>query len=61
VRYVSSLPPIEPFAPLPSHLFRRSSVSWLRSNPLAHLLVQWAWILSQHHAGGYFVMVGQKE
>ena len=60
VHYVSSLPPIEPFARLPSHLFRRSPMSRLRSNPLAHLLVQWTWIFTQHHAGGYFVMIGQK-
>ena len=61
VRYVSSLPPIEPFARVPSHLLRRSAGGRLRSNPLAHLLVQGAWIFSQHHAGGYFVMIGQKE
>jgi SAM-dependent methyltransferase len=58
--YVSSFPKIELFGNQSKRIFRANPVARFRSSPLAHLLVQLTWILTQNAGGGYFVLVGRK-
>lgn len=60
IDYVSSFPSIELFGSGSKRIFRPRKTGGWRSNPLAHLLVQLTWILTQNAGGGYFVIVGQK-
>jgi len=61
IDYVSSFPAIELFgAGGTKRMFRPRQLARYRSGPLAHLLVQLAWILTQNAGGGYFVLVGRK-
>lgn len=60
LEYVSSFPKIEAFGSMPKRIFRTREVAGWRSGPLAHLLVQLTWILTQNAGGGYFVLVGRK-
>jgi SAM-dependent methyltransferase len=60
IEYVSSFPKIELFDPGSKRIFRPRPVAAWRNGPLAHLLVQLTWILTQNAGGGYFVIVGQK-
>jgi SAM-dependent methyltransferase len=59
--YVSSFPKIELFGPGSKRIFRPRTVAAWRNGPAAHLLVQLSWVLTQNAAGGYFVLVGQKQ
>ncbi|MBI3767356.1 MAG: class I SAM-dependent methyltransferase [Deltaproteobacteria bacterium] len=58
--YVSSFPKIELFGAEPKRMFKPRHVAQWRSNPVAHLLVQLTWILTQNAGGGYYVLVGRK-
>ncbi len=58
--YVSSFPKIEMFGQEPKRMFKPRTVARWRSNPIAHLLVQLVWILTQNAGGGYYVIVGRK-
>ncbi len=60
IDYVSSFPKIELFGSMPKRIFRERRVARFRSNPLAHIVVQLAWIITQNAGGGYFVLVGRK-
>ena len=60
IDYVSSFPKIELFGSMPKRIFRARQVARFRSSPVAHLLVQLTWILTQNAGGGYFVLVGRK-
>jgi 2-polyprenyl-3-methyl-5-hydroxy-6-metoxy-1,4-benzoquinol methylase len=60
IDYVSSFPKIELFGAEPRRMFKPRRVAGWRSNPVAHLLMQLTWILTQNAGGGYFVLVGQK-
>ena len=60
LEYVSSFPKIEAFGSMPKRIFRKREVAGWRSGPLANLLVQLTWILTQNAGGGYFVLVGRK-
>jgi hypothetical protein len=60
IDYVSSFPKIELFGSTPKRIFRERKVARWRSNPVAHLMVQLSWILTQNAGGGYFVLVGRK-
>jgi SAM-dependent methyltransferase len=61
LQYVSSFPDIELFGTGSKRIFRPRDVAGWRSGPVAHVLVQLAWILTQNAGGGYFVLVGQKQ
>jgi len=60
VDYVSSFPKIELFGNQSKRIFKAKQVARFRSSPVAHLLVQLTWILTQNAGGGYFVLVGRK-
>ena len=60
IDYVSSFPKIELFGAEPKRMFTPRKVAGWRSNPLAHLLTQLKWILTQNAGGGYYVIVGRK-
>lgn len=61
IDYVSSFPAIELFgAGGTKRIFRARNVAKYRTGPVAHVLVQLAWILTQNAGGGYFVLVGRK-
>jgi SAM-dependent methyltransferase len=60
VDYVSSFPAIELFGSGSKRIFRPRQVARWRSHPVAHLLVQLTWTLTQNAGGGYFVLVGRR-
>ena len=61
VRYLSSFPKAELFSGSDNdRVFKPRGAGFLSHNPLAHVLVQLGWIITQNDGGGYFVMIGQK-
>lgn len=63
IKYINSAPPIEIFRGMSEkeNLFKECKHNPLLHNRLTYLLVQLGWIFSLDGAGGYFVMIGQKQ
>jgi SAM-dependent methyltransferase len=59
--YVSSFPKAELFSSAEvDKVFKPRRPGYLAGSRLAHFLIQLAWVVTQNHGGGYFVITGQK-